>query len=650
MPDVTAGLDSLQISVLTKASTVSKSVRNITIGPNSSPTLDDTFNDDSLNRFEVNSSSTPIKNHSRSFHSNSLNNDISSPITSSPKNVEIASLDESSRSLMKLINELDQRRQSLVREALKERIMKMEKESRMCWLELQSRHQYQQRENLAKLQQEENMILQQQQEEEIRACQREQQYAQKCKQHAQRINELSEMMKEAEKRQKEAEEEERERLKEKKMLIEEIHQCQIDFRKRYEKVVELAKQCTDRQAFIARASTTTSQLKGLSEGMEQLVKHCKNGETWMNLWIKTRFRSTSPCKNIYKILKILMKHLEKMTAHLQDKLMKLSRLISGQPVEVGNSRVSAASHPQGVAFCKNLMAKKFVWQGELTVSSKPEAAFAIAAVIEALWADFPDFGELVLAHFYKECPYLVPLFMPQIEGQSNEDYYRALGYHYNENGEVEKQDKFLKRMSGIMRLYAAILITRPCRYQQNKSNPHGLSYAWRWISCLLNLDPRPDICATLLYEFLVVAGNSMYAYYGKQFQKLLHLICKEYYPKIEKVTPSVSSGPMIRLEAFLQKILKQNHIPPPVVVTINAMIYIIMLYYKNKLYCTELSYSKKWSKKSQVCIRTIFYEEKGKIGHSLTNLIFAYKVDKSVNFNSGMIYFKLVPFYKLINN
>ena len=49
------------------------------------------------------------------------------------------------------------------------------------------------------------------------------------------------MMKEAEKRQKEAEEEERERLKEKKMLIEEIHQCQIDFRKRYEKVVELAK-------------------------------------------------------------------------------------------------------------------------------------------------------------------------------------------------------------------------------------------------------------------------------------------------------------------------------------------------------------------------------------------------------------------------
>jgi hypothetical protein len=63
----------------------------------------------------------------------------------------------------------------------------------------------------------------------------------------------------------------------------------------------------------------------------------------------------------------------------------------------------------------------FQWQGE---HCKPEIAFAIAAVIEALWADFPDFGQLILGHFYRECPYLVPIFMPQVEGQSNEDYYK----------------------------------------------------------------------------------------------------------------------------------------------------------------------------------------------------------------------------------
>jgi len=52
---------------------------------------------------------------------------------------------------------------------------------------------------------------------------------------------------------------------------------------------------------------------------------------------------------------------------------------------------------------------------------------------------------------------------------------------------------------------------------------------------LCSLDPRPDISATLLYDFLEVAGSALYSHYGQQFQKLLHLICKEYFPKIKQV-------------------------------------------------------------------------------------------------------------------
>jgi len=66
----------------------------------------------------------------------------------------------------------------------------------------------------------------------------------------------------------------------------------------------------------------------------------------------------------------------------------------------------------------------FQLQGDSTVSSKPEAAFAIAAVMVALWQEFPCWGQLVLAHFYNECPYLVPFFKPQLEGQSTKDYYK----------------------------------------------------------------------------------------------------------------------------------------------------------------------------------------------------------------------------------
>ena len=48
------------------------------------------------------------------------------------------------------------------------------------------------------------------------------------------------------------------------------------------------------------------------------------------------------------------------TAHLRDKLDKLRQLLRGQPVAVTGGQVSAASHPHGVAFCLDLVAKKFV--------------------------------------------------------------------------------------------------------------------------------------------------------------------------------------------------------------------------------------------------------------------------------------------------
>lgn len=250
-------------------------------------------------------------------------------------------------------------------------------------------------------------------------------------------------------------------------------------------------------------------------------------------------------------------------SHLRDKLQKLTLLLSGQPVVIGDGiRISAAQHPAGVPFCKDLLAKKFVKQGASTVSSKPEAAFAIAAVMVALWQEFPDWGQLLLAHFHQDCPYLVPVFWPQLEGQSNRHYYQSLGYTYNEDGEVEKQDKFLKRMSGMMRLYSTVLISRLPRDRQNRPHPHDLGQGWRWLTCILNLEPRPDICASLLYDFLEVAGSSMQEQYGRQYRKLLHVICKSYFPRLQKIAVS-SSGPVVRLETFLQTILKQGGNKPP---------------------------------------------------------------------------------------
>lgn len=235
------------------------------------------------------------------------------------------------------------------------------------------------------------------------------------------------------------------------------------------------------------------------------------------------------------------------THHLLDKYNRLTDLLSGKTVEAGNTRICAARHPQGVAFCTNLLAKKFVLQGDLTISSNPEAAFSYAAVIVALWHDYSDFGRLLLAHFYKQCPYLVPLYPPRAVGQSDKEFYLSQGYQYTD-GVIEKQDKFLKRMTGIMRLFAAVIITKPKKGQQK--NLYGLAEGWRWLASFLNLEPQPDITATMLHIFLEITGSTLQSAYGKMFYKIMDYICKVYLPLIQKID---SGGPVTRLEVLLQE-------------------------------------------------------------------------------------------------
>lgn len=133
--------------------------------------------------------------------------------------------------------------------------------------------------------------------------------------------------------------------------------------------------------------------------------------------------------------------------HILDKYKRLHKLLKGEDVVVSDKRVNASKHPQGIAFCKDLLAKKFILQGDLMVSSSPESAFCYATVMVSLWNDFPDFGQLILGYFYKSCPYLVPYHIPREVGESDEDFYQKRGYQYTD-GQIEKQDKFLKRMTG----------------------------------------------------------------------------------------------------------------------------------------------------------------------------------------------------------
>ncbi|XP_059622472.1 mRNA export factor Gle1 [Phlebotomus argentipes] len=245
-------------------------------------------------------------------------------------------------------------------------------------------------------------------------------------------------------------------------------------------------------------------------------------------------------------------------AHLRDKHDKLATLLGGNPVPCGDEQVSAAAHPLGRRFCTVLLAKKFVNQADMMVASNPKAAFPIAAVIVALWQKFPDFGELFLANLYKDCPYLVPYFIPQFEGQSAEEYCHELGYK-TINGAQEPQDMYLKRMAGIARLYAAVLVTK-LRAGETQSHPHDLSHGWVWLCNILNMDPLPDICATILLEVLQTAGEELRRLYGRQFLKLIFAIQNQYFPKLKQVD---EGGPSVRLEVLLAKVMQEGKFEQP---------------------------------------------------------------------------------------
>jgi len=248
------------------------------------------------------------------------------------------------------------------------------------------------------------------------------------------------------------------------------------------------------------------------------------------------------------------------SSHLQDKVDKLVSLFSGQTVTVVDKQLSTASHPHAKSFCLALAAKKLARQGEEVVSSDPKSAFPAATLGLAVWDKFPEFGKLLLAYTFECCPFLVPFHPVRAEGQSDKDYYIALGYKY-EGEEVEKQDKYLKRMSGVARLYAALSVAHLPKSSPTTLHPHSVQVLWQWLASMCNIKPHTDVSATLLLQVLEVAGSALQARYGKQFFKMLKLLHVQYLPLMETVKSE--SGPTARLDQFLNMAIKQGTIAEP---------------------------------------------------------------------------------------
>ncbi|XP_001361517.2 nucleoporin Gle1 [Drosophila pseudoobscura] len=247
--------------------------------------------------------------------------------------------------------------------------------------------------------------------------------------------------------------------------------------------------------------------------------------------------------------------------HLSNNFEKLYNFFAGHSVRVMNdATITINDHPLARDYCMLLMAKKFVSQSETAISGNPQAAFPFASVIVTFWKLLPDFGKVFLAYLYKESPYLVPYVIPQQPGQTAEQYLKSIGYRLSDKNELEKPDMFLKRQTGIARLYAAVIIT-PGRKADGPAHCFGLEEGWRWLAHVVHVKPLPDISATLIMEILQTLGFELWRTYGKQFLKLLLYIHISYMPQLAIYD---EGGPKTRLEMLLAKFLRERQIPQTV--------------------------------------------------------------------------------------
>uniref|UniRef100_A0A8C0IGF1 mRNA export factor GLE1 n=1 Tax=Bubo bubo TaxID=30461 RepID=A0A8C0IGF1_BUBBB len=282
------------------------------------------------------------------------------------------------------------------------------------------------------------------------------------------------------------------------------------------------------------------------------ISNCKDNNEVKKIKTDLQKAATIPVSQISRIA----------GSQLREVFDKINNLLSGKSVQSGGRTVSVTQHPQGLDFVYYKLAEKFVSQGEEEVASHHDAAFPIAVVASGIWELHPQVGDLFLAHLHKKCPYSVPFYPALKEGTSMEEYQRMLGYQVKDS-KMEEQDHFLKRMSGLIRLYAAIIQLRWPYGNKDGTHPHGLNYGWHWLAQMLNMEPLADVTATLLLDFLEVCGNALMKQYKAQFWKIMLLIREDYIPRIEAITSSGQMGSLMRFKKFLEDCLEQKKIPLP---------------------------------------------------------------------------------------
>ncbi|TPX43465.1 hypothetical protein SeMB42_g04710 [Synchytrium endobioticum] len=270
---------------------------------------------------------------------------------------------------------------------------------------------------------------------------------------------------------------------------------------------------------------------------------------------------------VYKIKALvkpeLLSNLQNRKIFFQHK-MALARRITvvknakSKVFEVGREIVKEleagkAVSPQMYEVLMYKLARKITRQAELEASENPAFSFPLAFTAIIAMVKHEPFMNILLGHMMRRCPYIIPRYVEKLKDQSEQDYSKVAGYLKTDADEREPETKYIRRMCGIIHLYAAI-IANP-----HPKNPHSIANGWTWLARIANIKPR-GITPHLIHAFLKIAGNRLLEVYSTQAIKLVTLIRDHVIPAVPKEAQDALAASN-HLLVFFERVQREGTIP-----------------------------------------------------------------------------------------
>ncbi|XP_022647219.1 nucleoporin GLE1-like [Varroa jacobsoni] len=254
-------------------------------------------------------------------------------------------------------------------------------------------------------------------------------------------------------------------------------------------------------------------------------------------------------KDILRAIQLTVNKIQVNTNNLQHALFFI-RLFSkeevGLPGLSGSQSVKLGDHPEASNFAMHLTAERLLCNIEKLSFTQIKEWLPYGVVIATIWSASRKFGEIFFDHIISRCPFLAPVYFSNLDADEASEYVKKFICNKQED-----HSRFVARMGVYSRLLGVIMCQKP-----RWGLPFPPDRMWRLLTTTAKTEIRSselaDVAAMVVQSLLEASGYVLKQTYRRQFGKLMHVLCTEFFGKLNaqpKRLPNV-----VNLESFLKEV------------------------------------------------------------------------------------------------